>query len=288
MISVILGAQEDGPALRKCLASLERQDSSTPLEIIVAGLWGEAAQAVTAAYARARVLPFPKTLSKAELLKEALTEARGEVVAVTEASCWFPPGWVETLYRAHGSEFDVIGGAVEYGGEDSPAGWACFLADYGPFLKPEPRRLSGPLAGNHISYKRRALDEASDSWRHGYVKPFLLWEMERRGMRFLFDPALVVFCAPENRPRPFARSYYENAREFASRRAESFSATRRVTHIAGTPLLPFLLLLRRARAVWGKREQRGRLLRAIPLLAMFVVCWSAGELMGYLQAGKSD
>jgi hypothetical protein len=233
-----------------------------------------------------RFLNFPTCTPKPELLKEALLLAGGEIVAVTEQNCRFPARWVETLRRAHQLEFTAIGGAVAYGGDDTLTGWACFLADYGPFLPPEPRRISKLLAGNHISYKRSALSEASDCWQRGYVKTFLLWELERRGGHFLFEPELILYCTPERDPWRFAQQYYANARDFAAARAASFSTIQRLRHIVLAPLLPGLLLVRRIGAVWPKREHRSRLVRAIPLIAIFVLCWSAGELAGYFRTWR--
>jgi hypothetical protein len=282
-ISVVLATSEVGAALEKCLSSLVEQGDDN-LEIIVAAAAGEDGVRLSAPYSAVRLLNFSKLTSKPELLKQALLRASGEIVAVTEPNCCFPPHWVETLRRAHQFEYTAIGGAVAYGGDESLGGWACFLADYGPFLPPESRRVSKLLAGNHISYKRSALVEASDCWQGGYIKIFLLQELERRGGHFLFEPELVLHYTPERDPWRFARCYYANGRDFALARAASFATIQRLGHIVLAPLLPALLLSRRIRAVWPKREHRSRLVRAVPLIAIFVLCWSAGELAGYFRA----
>jgi glycosyltransferase involved in cell wall biosynthesis len=282
MTSVVLAAYEAGPALEKCITSLLQQDSGSAVpEIIVASTAGEDANTLAAKYPSVRFLHFAQRLPKSALLKNAIAAASGEIVAVTEPDCWFPPGWAKRLQCAHQSEFPVIGGAVTYGGDDSASGWACFLADYGAFLPSEEPRTSSLLAGNHISFKRGILAAVSACWERGYDKTFVLWELQDRGVRFLFEPGLVVCCAPDPEPRRFARKYYANAREFAAARATAFSMARRVAHIAGSPALPFLLLYRRLRAIWTKRAYRVRLLRSLPFMTIFVLCWSAGELSGY-------
>ena len=284
-VSVVLATSEMGPALAKCLTSLLEQDPADKLEIIVAAAAGEDAPRLPVASSAVRLLNFPKRTPKPVLLKEALLLAGGEIVAVTEPNCCFPPHWAERLRRAHQSEFAAIGGAVAYGGDESLTGWACFLADYGPFLPPESRRISTStlLAGNHISYKRNALGETSDCWQSGYIKTRLLRELEHRGGNFLFEPELILHSTPEVDPWRFARQYFANGRDFAATRAGSFSTVQRLGHIVSAPLLPALLLLRRIRAVWPKREHRSRVLRALPLIAIFVLCWSAGELAGYFR-----
>jgi Glycosyl transferase family 2 len=283
-ISVVLAADHAGPGLSRCLRSLIGQ--AGPIEIIVAGVSNKAVRSFATDYAEVRFVASGEPLPKAMLLQRAIDQATGEIIVVTEPDCWFPPDWAGRLRQAHDSGFAVIGGAVEYGGAGTIAGWACFLADYGPFLRPAFRQVSGPLAGNHISYKRSALSQAVCPQR-GYVKTFLLWDLERQGVACLFDPELVIFCAPHSRPWQFARRYYANAREFAAARAADFSGASRISHIATTPALPLLLLFRRVRAIWPKRKHRKRLLQSLPLIAGFVLCWSAGELAGYLRGRRS-
>jgi glycosyltransferase involved in cell wall biosynthesis len=290
MISVVLAAYEAGPALGKCITSLLQQDPGGAVpEIIVASTAGAEANRLAVKYPKVRFLHFAQRLPKSALLKNAIAAASGEIVAVTEPDCWFPPDWAERLQCAHKSEFAVIGGAVAYGGDDSASSWACFLADYGAFLPSGKPRTSVLLAGNHISFKRGILAAVSACWERGYDKTFLLWELQQRGVRFLFEPGLVVCCAPDPAPRKFARKYYANAREFAATRATAFSTARCMAHIAGSPALPVLLLYQRLRAIWAKRAYRIRLLRSLPLMTIFVLCWSAGELVGYfVRRGKAE
>jgi hypothetical protein len=231
-----------------------------------------------------RFLPAGEA-SKERLLKRALESARGEIIAVTEPYCFFPQDWLRKLRRSHCSSYPVIGGAVEYGGRDTLSGWACHFADYGPFLLPAKSRVTRLLAGNHISYKRGALDHAATAWQDEYAKVFVLWELERQGVPFLFDSELRIWSAPATDFAAFARRYYRNAREFAARRAEGLSPLARGFRILTTPALPAVLFYRRIQAVWGKANHRYRLIQAAPLLAILVVFWSAGEFSGYVQAG---
>jgi hypothetical protein len=273
-VSVVLVADHAGPALIRCLASLIAQSAGPP-EVVVADATGEAARVLSSKYVEVRFLVAGAPSSKALLLQRAIDQATGDIVAVTDPACWFPPDWTIKLRQAHDSGFDVVGGAVEYDGAGTVAGWACFLADYGPFLPPVARRVSGALAGNHISYRRSLLPADR------YDKTFLLWELERRGVRWLFEPELVIHCSPDAGPLQFARRYYGNAREFAAERTVEFSTATRLAHIASSPALPLVLLLRRIQAVWPKRKHRVRLLQSLPWIAVFVCCWSAGELVGY-------
>jgi hypothetical protein len=283
VISVVMAYDSAEPELARCLESLRRQKCAEQFETLVACPSEEAAGPLAVRFPEVRFLCWGGGHSKPQLLKRALDAARGEIVAVTEPYCYFPADWVGKLRRAHKGDFGVIGGAVEYGGPDTLVGWACHLADYGPFLLPAASRVTNLLAGGHISYKRGVLAQAAESWKEGYAKVFVLWDLQRRGIRCLFNSELVVWCAPQIGFAAFARRYYRDAREFAATRVRSLSALARIARIVTAPALPAILLLRRVRAVWGKAKCRVRLMEALPLLAVFVLCWSAGELRGYLR-----
>jgi hypothetical protein len=149
--------------------------------------------------------------------------ARGDIVVLTEPYCYFPSGWLEKIRHVHQDDFGVIGGAVEYGGPNTLVGCACHLADYGPFTLPAASRVTSLLAGNHISYKRGTLAQAAESWKEEYAKAFMLWELERRGIRCFFNSDLVVWSAPETGFTDFARRYYADAVKFAATRARGVS-----------------------------------------------------------------
>jgi Glycosyl transferase family 2 len=278
-VSVVLATRDTGPILKRCLDSLAHQ-TLRDSETIVAVASGQACQWALC-YPAVRFLVCSSSLDDPQLLQLALGEARGGIVAVTNSHCMFPPDWLEKMRRAHDSEFAVIGGVVGHGGPDTLAAWACYLADYGAFAPGSPRRVTSILAGNHISYKSRILQESTDALRDGYWKVFLLQDLDRRAIPCLFEPALVVSCVQTASFPEFARSYYRNACRFAALRARGFSFGARLVHIVTAPALPAVLLYRRIRSASGKAIGFGRLLAVIPLLGILTLYWSAGELTGY-------
>jgi hypothetical protein len=219
-----------------------------------------------------------------ELLQDCLSEARGDFVAVTDSRCSFSPDWLEKLLRAHREGYPVVGGAVACAGPSTLTAWATYFADYGPFIPPGARRETFLLAGNHVSYTADVLREELGRMKGGYWKVFLHEDLERRGVRALFEPDLVVAHVQAESFREFTARYFRNGREFAARRVGRISKRLRLFHAITTPLLPPLLLYRRVCAVWGRRTERARLALSIPLLFTFVTAWSAGELVGYVTA----
>jgi len=282
-VSVVMATQDATSEVSKCLDSLASQTLQQEVEVIIADCSTDGTERFIATkHPAVRLLHFPKPLNKPELLKRALQEARGSIVVVTDHHCRFPSDWLEKLWRKHDTEFAVIGGAVEYAGSNSLVSWACYFADYGPFMLPASRRITSFLAGNHVSYKRSLIQESLDSMPDGFWKVFFHWDLERKGIRCLFDPELVIACVQCETFWGFVRRYYRNGQYFAAMRCRRISPAARFLHLVTTPLLPPLLLYRRLDAVRRKKKNRATLLFAVPLLATFVVSWSVGELRGYL------
>ena len=282
-ISVVMAANNPGAAIAECLESLARQTFFSRAEIIVAECSTDGTDArIRTEFPWVTLLHFDRPVGLPELMKEAMRQARGKVMAVTDPHCVFPPDLLEKLFRAHQSDYAVIGGAVENGRSEQLLDWACYFADYAAFMLPSARRATFVLAGNHVTYKSWVIKEALDSMEGGFRKVFFHWELERRGVRFLFDPELVVYYARRNTFAGFMRGYYQHAWLFAAVRTKRMSVAARFMRIITVPVLPAFLLYQRIRPALGKKRNRGKLLLSIPLLALFVTAWATGELKGYL------
>jgi glycosyltransferase involved in cell wall biosynthesis len=281
-ISVVMATKNPGQQLYPCLDSLRDQDQSITAEIIVADAsTDDSEQIIRARYPDVRVLHFDASMDSPQLIREALRQARGQIIAVTDAYCRFPPHWLANLQRAHEMDYAVIGGAVENGNSDGLLNWACFFADYGAFMLPAPRRVTSVLAGNHVTYKKWLIELKFDSMREGFWKVFFHQDLQREGVRFLFDPSLVVYFTRHDTFLNFCRRYFRNARIFAALRCKRISSASRFLRLITAPALPAVLFYRRLIGLRTKGH-RVRFLLSVPLLALFVTVWAVGEFAGYL------
>jgi glycosyltransferase involved in cell wall biosynthesis len=283
-ISVVVRCYGEDANLDRCLDSLARQTLRGELEVILTEGAGER---IATAHPFARVLPKCGRRTPEDLLKECLVRARGDFVAVTDSRCTFPTDWLERLRRAHAAGFPVVGGTVSHAGPENLTAWAAYFADYGPFMPPASRRETFLLAGNHVSYTAELVRETLGAMKGGYWKVFFHEDLEKHGVRSLFDPELSIARVQAESFAQFSFRYFRNGREFACRRVSRISSSSRLLHAITVPLLPPLLLYRRLRAVWPKRTRRMRLALSIPLLAVSVTAWSAGEIAGYVTARQS-
>jgi glycosyltransferase involved in cell wall biosynthesis len=281
-ISVVMATKNPGQQIYPCLDSLRDQDQSITAEIIVADAsTDDSEQIIRARYPDVRVLHFNASMDSPQLIREALRQARGQIIAVTDAYCRFPPEWMARLRQAHETDYPVIGGAVENRNSDGLLNWACFFADYGAFMLPAPRRVTSVLAGNHVTYKKWLIELKFDSMREGFWKVFFHQDLQREGVRFLFDPSLVVYFTRHDTFLNFCRRYFRNARIFAALRCKRISSASRFLRLITAPALPAVLFYRRLIGLRTKGH-RVRFLVSLPLLALFVTVWAVGEFAGYL------
>jgi glycosyltransferase involved in cell wall biosynthesis len=282
-ISVVMATANAAKTVEACLKSLEDQAFFLNTEVIVADCSTDGTDdLMRKEFPRVKLLHFDRPMGLPQLLREALQHAQGHVVVVTEPHCRFASDWLEKLHRAHQSEFDVIGGAVENGRPNGLVNWACYFADYGPFMLPSRRKLSSLLPGNHVSYKRSAIEKELNSIEDGFWKIFFHWDLEQQGVRFLFDPELVAYYVRPGSLASFLRGYYLHGWFFAAMRSKRISSAERSLHLVTTPALPLVLFYRRLRAALANPRHRAKVLLTTPLLAVMVIVWSAGELTGYL------
>jgi hypothetical protein len=107
------------------------------------------------------------------------------------------------------------------------------------------------------------------------------------GVIFRSLPEMVVrHCGPFDFLY-YLRQRYWFSRAFAGARAVRLPTSRRAAYLAAAPLVPGLLLARMALRVWRKRCRRAWFAASLPLIAVALTAYVAGEWVGYL-AGPGD
>src|SRR5260370_17733158 len=98
-ISVVMATKNPAQQLYPCLDSLCDQDPSVTAEIIVADASTDGSeQIIRARYPDVRVLHFDASMGPPELIREALRQARGQIIAVPHPFFRFPPQWIHRLH----------------------------------------------------------------------------------------------------------------------------------------------------------------------------------------------
>ena len=278
-LTVVVTSTWDPSYLKSCLESLRSQTS--PAEVIVAGSGSEGLpETLCREYPELTFLNCPPSTPPPGIRCLAMRAARGRVVALTKAVGRVPRDWCSNIIRLHQENDQVIGGAIEFASLDNGPNWAAFLCEYSHLL---PGAIRGvDLASSNISYKRRLLEQNWDLFGSGEWETLIHWKLQRRGVRFLPVPELVVSYHQQFQFCEFLRQRYYFARSFAEMRSRQTGWWRRILRAAGSPLLPLLFFSRISRNVISRPGYRWALARSLPFLIPCLLIGAAAELCGYL------
>lgn len=287
-LSVVVATGKPWPEVRACLDSLRDQARALDVEILLVDGDG---QGLPDAAARAH--PNVRRLERIgasvfALRAWGLSEASGDIVAITEDHCRVAPDWCERILQAHREhpEAAAIGGAVENAATEHLVDWANFALVFSPFMSPIRDGASEEIALQaNISYKRRVIPE--DMGRLGMMEFLFNRQLRERGETLVADGRIVVH---HDQSHGFVGTYathFHNGRSIAGFRLPNLSGPARMARIGSTALLPPFLLYRTLRNVQRKGRLAGGILASVPLLVPLVVCHAAGELIGYLR-GPGD
>jgi hypothetical protein len=273
---VVASRPDDGdPAV--CLEALGPQRDET-IEVLVASAEGAARPDVP----WVSWIGAPAEASVPHLWGMGLARARGDLVAFTTAQFRPAPDWLAVVRDAHVRHAAAgIGGPVDPPATSRPFDWAVFFLRYSAYLLDAEAPI-GDLAGDNASYKRAALDGIAPDAGGEF------WEQEaHRGLRsrghgLVFVPAMRVRQVGSLPAGAFLAQRVRHGRRFGWERALRHGRPWRLLALAGSPLVPAILLAKVVSRSVQSGRYRGRLLLALPALALSSAAWGLGEARGYL------
>ncbi len=296
LLSIVVTIVEGVRALEPFLVAIRDQHDPPPLEILVphdatVGDIGALAVRFPAVHfldlgTVATGHPPRSAAGQHELFDRrraaALAAATGDLVAILEDRGVPRPDWARTAVTLHRHRpAAVIGGAIE------PAAgrvvdWALHVCDYSRYSLPFEAGAVDWVSDVNVTYKRRALDATRTLWQDRFHEPLVHWELQRQGEELRLEPSLVV--DHRRTPAPLGRILGERfawGRLWGAIRAREESGVRRAMLVLAAPLIPCVVLSRHAR-VQFRRGEGLRFLGALPILALLLGTWTAGEAVGLL------
>lgn len=253
------------------------------LEVLVpARQTPQAVAEMAARFPWVRLLPAPVECTIPDLRALAFRTASAPAVAVIEDHVLVPEGWAGAMLRALESGAVAVGGAVENAATETLLDWAAFLCEYSQ-VPPPPLAAGevGGLTGNNTVYRRSALEAARPAWEAGRWEDHLHAALRAAGGRLEQRPEIVV-----GHRKHYTLGEYTGSGTSTPGRGPG-CGRRDGRPGAGPPpgrsrwRCRRCCFVRIVRTVWGKGRHRGLLLRSLPLLAVFVLAWGWGEVVGY-------
>ena len=286
--SVLIGlvSTEDSSRILETLEALRKQEGGHTYEVIIGDRRNDGiSQKIKNIYPEAKLLPFPSHASLPELRTASLDCAKGHYIIVTEDHCVPSGNWLDSIAQAFCKAppgTAAVGGCVENGVHDTALDWATFFCEYGHFLAPVTEGVSMVLPGMNVAYDRsifRILDRSqltSGFWETT-VHPVLL----KAGKPLFSTSSVKLFHCKKFSFGLFVRQRFIYSRYYAGMRFGRGQLAQKMIAIAATPILPALLFYRLVKQIRAKKRLRSELRGALPILAIFVIIWAWGEMVGY-------
>jgi hypothetical protein len=279
-LSVVVPSVNGWDDLGPCLAALARERVRTPLEVLVPERCGPAVrEAAAREFPEARVIPVASGTPIPAMRARAIATAAAATVAVIEDHVRVPAGWAARVLALRAEGHRVVGGGVRNGATASLVDQAAFLCEYSAALAlPE-----GPgewLPGNNTAYDRALLRDLEPVLAGGRWEDGLHEAIRARGIPLWRASGLVAEHWKHYTAREYLSQRYLYSRSFAGLRLAGASTWQRAGHGVLAFGLPPVLLAR----ILSRARRAGvpavLLLRALPLLLLFVLAWALGETAG--------
>lgn len=218
---------------------------------------------------------------------EGIRASSAPVIFLGETHSFPNPELAESLIAAHESNWDAVVPALSNANPESAWSWASFLMDYGTWHE---TRQQGEIGGGptwNVAYRKSLLMEVDDrldlAMEHG--DELAVW-LQSRKARTYFEPRARLAHANVERFRDWIEQRFILGVLVAASRRKRWTALKRLVYVAGSPLIPLVILYRLRSTVRSLLAQRTLPLRAVPALALGTVVRSAGEAIGYLRGAK--
>jgi glycosyltransferase involved in cell wall biosynthesis len=197
LISVVIPAYNEEKYLPRCLASLNRQTyPRSQFEVVVVDNASTDATARIAEEFGARVVREPKK-GVARARQRGFAEAKGEIIASTDADVELPPDWLENVAACFARH-------PQAGGMTGPV----YLYDGGAFVRTCSRYVNtawvwllnvlgiGAFSGNNFAVRREPFWQV-DGFRRELVngEDTDLGFRMRRVTKLVFDPRTIVYAS---------------------------------------------------------------------------------------------
>lgn len=288
-LSVIIPAVNGPAILLECLNALRRNGNrSLTLEVLVIERTGVHTRNALAIHAPdVLIFPVPENTPIPRMRAIGVRHARAEAVAVIEDHVLVPDDWAQRLLDALASGADVVGGSVYNAATSTTVDWASFLCEYSHLLAPRAGRDVVSLTGNNVAYRRTLVQRYSAVLDAGGWEDRLHDALRDDGIALSCVPDIAVAHKMHYRMRDYLSQRYLYSRAFAGGAAIRLAPLRRAFLTARSACLPPVLLARIMFRVLVSRRHRREFLLSLPLIAVFVCAWAAGEAVGYA-AGPGD
>lgn len=284
-ITVVVGAKNPGPGIRRCLEAIRKQSAGMAVEIVVADASTDGtAEIVLGSFPEVTLMRADPQLLMPQLWSLGIERARAPLVAITIGQCVPGPGWIDGILKAASTQERCAG----FGGSIAgPRGgrlrdWALYFSRYSAYMPPVEARLTSDIAGDNAAYRRAALQECRAEISQGFWENLIHHRLRSRGWDLWLSPEIQVELGPAGNAGQFCRERFRHGRHYGSTRPGNSRATRAGRVLTAPALIPFLALRIGRRVARQRPDWLATYVFSLAWLLLFLSFWSLGEASGYL------
>ncbi len=287
--SILIGrvSTEDHDRILEALAALRAQSGDKTYEVVIVDRLNDAvSKEISANYPEVHLIPCAAEETLPAMRTDALEQAQGDYIIVTEDHCVPSSDWLEQFSLAITAAPDdvlAIGGCVENGVSDTALDWATFFCEYSGAIAPAPDGIVSDVPGMNVVYRRAAFEGVdTDILRKGFWETTLHPLLRDDGKKFFSANAIKIFHCKKFSFKLFCRQRFVYSRYYAGIRFPRKQLPKRIVATLLSFALPPLLLWRIRTSIARKERLRNEFWQAAPYLGVFVVIWAVGEIVGYV------
>ena len=258
LVSVIIPSYQQKHVMFDALASVLRQKTTFPYEIILVESSGDdSAEMVRKRYPQIQVIELSERAYPGTARNEGIRQAKGQYLAFTDTDCIVHEAWLQQLVDSHKKGFRVVGGRVKNGTPWSITGTLDYLLEFSDLVKPFETTHNTHFGTCNLSIEKELFADhglfidqvkGSDSLYCRRVK--------EKGVELFHQPKAVIWHRNRTRLAKILKNQYELGYGAAiNRHKYKLKGKVFVDYPVLIPLLPFV---RYAAIAW-------RLLRYSPL-----------------------
>jgi len=291
-LSIVVASYNAATTIERCLASLNRQAAQDPYEVIVVDSSTDGTATVVAReFPNVRLVSSRSRLFPGSARNLGVAQAKGDVIAFTDADCVVGPDWVRLVLEAHrGTPHPLLGGTVDNANPESWIGWAYYFCSFSPWIPQPAARPMVEIPTTCLTLKRWLFDKYGPFLEGTYCSDSAFnWKVGEDGLQPILLPSLQVSHLNITALSELIRRKSFHGKCFARVRMteQGFSRRRRLTYVVLSPLLPALLFFRIASNLVRKHVYGREFVLVSPLVFLGLLAWSWGELLGYLSKPHS-
>jgi glycosyltransferase involved in cell wall biosynthesis len=284
---VVVASHNARASIEECLASLEAQQPEGGVEIVVVDNSTDGtAEVIRRRFPTIKLVVWPPSSLIPELWEAGIRQSSGDIVAITTAHCVPGKDWLIQMLKAHEAAVPAIGGVIENDDSGGLVDWAIYFCRYNQYMLPCREGFVSEIPGDNASYKRAYIDRCQHVWRNGFWEPAVHAELKKTGLQLLLVPSIIVCHKKSFSLKGFLEQRFQHGMQFGGERASRFSGPKRALYVLLSPAIPIAFLVRISRQVLRKRRHRKEFLRSLPILLLFLLAWTWGELIGYLRGPR--